>query len=243
MAGNFFTLICFFFSIVCFGREIKITAESGKSYILPDRLVDTRIIIVGIVDKNSPFILSGNGKTQLLGNSSIQCTTSNIIIKDLNFVNNLITYKESDALISIGSAKKNISNIVITNCHMSYIGKFPDKDVSSQFFWIKLSGRDVSVDKCLFEGKQNRLPIIHVESGKRAIVISNCIFKNVSCRKGEALEAIRIGLADGDSDCKIIKNEFLNYHGDSETISCKASGILIENNKFITITNFDLFFK
>ncbi|MEP3970013.1 MAG: chondroitinase-B domain-containing protein, partial [Nonlabens sp.] len=84
-----------------------------------------------------------------------------------------------------------------------------------------------------FEGKKNRLPIIHVQSKNRKTIINNNFFGNVAPRKGEALEAVRIGLGDGPAECTLASNTFFKYHGDSETVSVKADKVRLVNNQFI----------
>jgi len=54
----------------------------------------------------------------------------------------------------------------------------------------------------------------------------------VKPRVGEALEAIRVGLGNARSNCRILNNKFINYAGDSETISCKSNGVTIASNYF-----------
>ncbi|MES2268138.1 MAG: chondroitinase-B domain-containing protein [Bacteroidota bacterium] len=216
--------------------DIRINATPGQVYNLPAILNDTHIIITGSGSSGAPFILAGSGsKTTLSGNSSIFITGDFITVRNLSFINNQINYRENEALMQIGTKKNAANNNTISNCDFRYTGTFPDMDVRSQFYWIEFFGKTNVVDKCIFEGKQNRLPVIHVNSkgwtGDNN-TISNCIFKNVKSRKGEALEAIRVGFGNSRSNCKIINNNFVNYFGDSETISCKSSGVNVSGNTF-----------
>jgi parallel beta-helix repeat protein len=216
--------------------DIRINATPGQVYNLPASLNDTHIIITGSGSSGAPFIVAGaGGKTTLRGNSSIIVTGDFVTIRNVSFVNNQINYLEYEALLQIGTKKKAANNNTISNCDFLYTGTFPDMDVKSQFYWIEFYGKTNLIDKCTFEGKQNRLPVIHVNS-KGWIgdnnTISNCIFRNVKPRKGEALEAIRVGFGNSRSNCQIINNNFFNYFGDSETISCKSSGVVISGNTF-----------
>ncbi|MCQ6960947.1 chondroitinase-B domain-containing protein [Mucilaginibacter aquariorum] len=216
--------------------DIHINAAPGQVYNLPASLNDTHIIITGSGSSGAPFIVAGaGGKTTLRGNSSIIVTGDFITIRNVSFVNNQINYRDYEALIQIGTKKNSANNNTISNCDFQYTGTFPDMDVKSQFYWIEFFGKTNLVDKCTFEGKQNRLPVIHVNSkgwtGDNN-TISNCIFKNVKSRKGEALEAIRIGFGNSRSNCKIINNNFFNYFGDAETISCKSNGVIVSGNTF-----------
>lgn len=227
----------FFLIVLCLiesnTKELNIIAEPGKTYYLPGDVANVRVVVTGKGSVDKPFVISGlKNKSKFLGRSNIYCKASNVILQDINFVNNNISYKGNEALIKIGDKKLNVSNVTIKNCKITYTNKFIDKDKETQFFWIRITAENTIIDNCTFEGKQNRLPIIHIDANRKGNVIKNSTFKNVNSRKGEALEAIRVGLADGASNCKIVNNKFINYHGDSETISCKADGILIESNMF-----------
>lgn len=230
-------LIIFILAInSCVAKNIIIQAKPGGKYVLPQDVKDYQISIIGSGSQDSPFYLVGNN-TILSGNSYIKIsnTTSNIVIKNLTFKNNNIDYKNSTSLIEIGNSKKSvINNILIDNIDCLFNDKsFVDNDKQTQFHWINIFGNNVTITNSVFEGKRNRLPIIHINSNFKNVVVENSIFKNVAARPGEALEAIRIGLGDGQSNALIKNNTFENYFGDSETISVKADGVKIDNNKFI----------
>lgn len=215
-------------------KQIKIVAEPGKTYYLQENVENTRIIITGQGSVEKPFVISGlKNNTKLSGSSHIYCKANNVIIQNISFVNNNISYKGNEALIKIGDKKLSVKGVTVKDCDFIYSDIFPDKDKETQFFWIKVTAENTIVDNCVFEGKQNRLPIIHVDANKKGNIIKYSTFKNVKSRKGEALEAIRVGLTDGTSGCKILNNKFINYHGDSETVSCKADDVVIEGNEFI----------
>ncbi|WP_419870101.1 chondroitinase-B domain-containing protein [Chryseobacterium sp. CT-SW4] len=220
----------------CMSKEITIHAKPGGKYILSQGVVEYQINIVGNGSEKAPFYIQGD-KTVLSGNSYIKMssTASNIILKDITFRNNKISYKNSTSLLEIGNSKKStVNNITLENINFVFNDKsFLDKDKETQFHWINVFGNNVIIKGCSFEGKRNRLPIIHINSNFNNIIVENNTFKNVPSRVGEALEAVRIGLADGDSNALIKNNTFENYFGDSETVSIKANGVTVDHNKFI----------
>src|SRR5699024_9217982 len=109
---------------------------------------------------------------------------------------------------------------------------FVDEGKKTQFHWINVFGEDITIKNCIFQGKRNRLPIIHINSNFSNVIVENNLFEDVPSRSGGALEAIRVGLVDGPSNSLIINNRFINYYGDSETISVKADNCRIVNNEF-----------
>ena len=224
-----------FFS--CKSQKMLIEATPGNEYILPKVNKNIKIILSGKGSKEKPFTLKGQkGSSEILGGSYIVLTpgTSHVIIKDLLFKNNNIKYQNSTALIEIGKTKNSkIENILIDNIKIKNTKKFKDNDVATQFHWININATDVTVTNSEFVNKQNRLPIIHIGSNYEGIKIINSVFSDVSEREGEALEAIRIGLTEGNSNALISNNIFRNYFGDSETISVKANGPQIVDNTFI----------
>lgn len=220
----------------CLARDLYITAKPGGTYNLPAVLNDTKIVIDGYGSSESPFTVTGvAGKTTINGNSAILVVGNYITVQNVSFINNNINYRESEALLQLGDKKRAVLGDAIRNCDFNYTNVFDDQDKATQFYWVEIYGRNNVVDYCTFQGKQNRLPIIHVNSHSwtgEDNTISNCTFQNVKARKGEALEAIRVGLGDSRSNCRIINNKFMNYFGDSETVSCKSNGVLIEGNTF-----------
>ncbi len=217
-------------------NRLEIKATPGGIYYLPAKVENVHIFVTGEALSNKPFRIVGTkNRTEILGNSFIKISgvASNISIENVKFINNVINEKESSALIEIGQAHKyTVTDISIKNSEITYTQKFNDQDVATQFFWIKVSANNVRITRCQFENKQNRLPIIHVDANYLNVVIENSAFLNVMPRKGEALEAIRIGLIDGNTNTIIRHNRFSNYHGDAETISCKADGVNISDNVF-----------
>lgn len=233
---NFFIYFLLLFLLQsCSTKYINIEAKPGGKYFLPAKAKDYQINISGSGSKEAPFFIFGKN-TILTGNSYIKISnsTSYVVLQDLTFKNNHINYNQSTSLIEVGDSKKSkISNILIDNVSFFFKNEnFVDSDKDSQFHWINIFGSDVVVTNCSFEGKKNRLPIIYINSIFKNVVIKNNVFKNVSSRLGEALEAIRVGVIDGPSNAEIKDNLFENYFGDSETISVKASGVTIENNIF-----------
>jgi poly(beta-D-mannuronate) lyase len=228
-----------FLSLVtpCFAGDIRINARPGEIYKLPSSLNDTHIYITGGGAAGAPFVLAGAvGKTVMNGNSFILITGDYITVQNLSFINNNIAYRDNEALVQMGTKKNSANNVIIRNCDFDYPDAFNDRDIATQFYWIEFFGRNDLVDYCTFQGKQNRLPVIHVNSRTWQgddNEISNCTFQNVKPRKGEALEAIRVGFGNSRSNCKIVNNKFINYSGDSETISCKSNGVIITGNTFI----------
>ena len=214
---------------------VNIDAEPGGSYFIK-RAHNINLLVSGSGSVDSPFVIDGRG-ISLTGDSHIRLSnqSSNIIIKNIKFVNNEISHRKSTGIIEVGQNKKSlVNNIIIQNIEFYFKNSsFSDKDKKTQFYWIRISGNNILVKNCIFEGKRNRLPIIHIDSGFENVLIKRNIFKNVPSRVGEALEAIRVGLEDGKCDTRITENTFLRYSGDSETISIKASGVQVDNNQFI----------
>jgi parallel beta-helix repeat protein len=215
-------------------KTLIIEATPNGRYVLPKVLINTHIFIRGNGKSDRRFVVTGaEGKSELKGDSFIVVSGSYITFSDIRFLNNEIRFSESEALISIGSKKKKSNEVSVVNCEFIYNLQFNDLDMESQFFWIKLHGNKLVVDSCRFAGKQNRLPIVHVDANGMDNKITNSLFGNVKERKRGALEAIRIGLANGPSNCRVEGNMFEDYHGDSETISVKADGVVLVNNRFI----------
>jgi len=229
-----YCLILFFFLTKVNAKDIEIFAIPGGVYNLPKSLHNVRIKIIGSGSQTAPFrILGDSNKSVMTGESSIFCIASYVSIENVIFSNNNID-PANKALVRIGTVTSNSTkNVVIKKCDFRFLKVFPDSDIITQFFWIQATAPKTIIDQCTFEGKQNRLPIIHIDAGYQGNIISNCIFKNVKSRAKGALEAIRVGLTKGSSNCKIINNTFSNYFGDSETISIKADGASIIGNKFI----------
>lgn len=220
----------------CKASDLRITARAGGVYMLPANLTDTHIIVTGRGSSSQPFVINGvNGKTELHGDSYIRIIGDYIMVNDVSFVNNNINFLSSQALLEVGTKKQLSNHVTIRDCSFNYTGQFHDLDKASQFYWILISGKGDLIDNCVFEGKQNRLPVIHVNAFNwdgDGNIISNCTFQNVKPRVGEALEAIRVGLGSARSNCRILNNKFINYAGDSETISCKSNGVTIASNYF-----------
>ena len=220
----------------CKATDLHITAKAGGVYMLPATLSDTHIIITGRGSSSQPFVINGvSGKTELRGDSYIRIMGDYIIVNKVSFINNNINFLSSQALMEVGTKKQLSNHVTIRDCSFNYTGQFNDLDKASQFYWILISGKGDLVDNCVFEGKQNRLPVIHVNAFNwdgDSNIISNCTFQNVKPRVGEALEAIRVGLGNARSNCRILNNKFINYAGDSETISCKSNGVTIASNYF-----------
>lgn len=218
------------------GASLIVEASPGKVYQLPDTLRNTHVIITGNGSPKANFKLRGaKGFTVLTGNSSIEVRGNHIIIEHLIFSNNELDFTKNQALVQVGNSKFNAQYITLRDCQFRYTRKFNDRDTKSQFFWIQVFGQNSLIESCSFEGKQNRLPILHFNADDWAPdnnIVSTCIFRNVPSRLGEALEAIRIGHGNSRSNSKIIDNQFINYAGDSETISCKSNGIFINGNIF-----------
>lgn len=215
-------------------KNLEIVATPGGSYELPVSLYDVQITIKGNGDKNKKFELRGAKGigTTLMGNSFIKIRGSNVVVTDISFKNNNIKFTDSEALLEIGQKSIQVNNIDVRNLRFIHNRSFNDLGKATQFQWIKITASQVSIINCVFDGKKNRLPVIHVEANYPGVFISKNIFKNIPPRKGEALEAISVGYMTGTSDCIISDNEFYNCKGDSETISCKSNNIRINNNVF-----------
>lgn len=231
----------FLFLFIFWGASLKaktiyVEAVPGGSVLLPESIKDAKVIVSGQGRADAPFIIGSKGKKSILTGESFikignQC--KNIVIRDIEFLNNLIKYRESTSLIEVGDSKRSeIENIIIERTEFIFNKPFVDKGKGTQFHWINIFGNNVTVKDCIFKGKRNRLPIIHINSNFKDVLIENNVFKDVPPRNGGALEAIRIGLIDGPSNALIINNKFLNYHGDSETISIKADNVRVIGNEF-----------
>ncbi|NGM67221.1 chondroitinase-B domain-containing protein [Sphingobacterium sp. SGR-19] len=233
----YLTVLGILFLAVCNAKVINVQAVPGGIYYVSGDNRDLQIVVKGKGTETRPFVIRPRSKDAIMrGNSFIkldnQC--ANIIIRDLTFEDNVIQYKSSTSLIEIGRSKKStVTNIRIENVEFRSRNGFKDRDKETQFHWINIFGNNVVINKCRFSGKRNRLPIIHVNSNFDNNVIRDNIFQDVPSRAAGALEAIRVGLADGDSDVRIVGNSFINYHGDSETISIKANGAVLSDNTFI----------
>lgn len=219
---------------ICNGKVIEIVATPGGNYTLPKKLEDTHIYIRGSGSKEKKFKLLGAGTdgSMMTGNSFIKAIASNVIIENIHFQNNDIRFIDSEALLQIGQKDITSDNIEVRNLKFTHDVNLVDLGKKTQFQWIKVYASNVLIERCLFEGKKNRLPVIHVEANYPGVIIADNIFRNILPRKEEALEAISIGYMSGTSDCLILRNIFDNCKGDSETISCKANGIRIHENTF-----------
>lgn len=226
-------IICFteFFIPV---KELKIYAKPGETYYLPSEIRNTRVIVLGSGSKSSPFHIKGiQDYSNFSENSSITIVGNNITISQLKFINDDIQIKY-EALIKVGTINNYSENVKIDDCKFLYTKRFIDKDLETSYFWIRFSANNSKITNCEFNGKRNRMPIVHIEGKSFGNEISKCIFKNVPKRINdlEALEAIRVGLGEGRAEVKIFSNKFINYFGDSETISIKSDGVIIDNNYF-----------
>lgn len=237
---SIFTIIGILIAFLSEAQIVTVRAYPGGTYSVPKKAKNLKIVVVGSGSVEQPFIIKSRSKTKkstLTGNSyiKVQNEGSNIVIRDLIFKDNMIDYRASTSLIEIGNSKKSsINNVVIEDVIFQFNNNhFIDRERDTQFHWINIFGHNVVVKNCQFSGKRNRLPVMHINTGFDGVIIEQNTFRDTPSRKGEALEAVRIGLADGNSNAEILRNRFINYHGDSETISVKANNVVISENSFI----------
>lgn len=214
--------------LVSCAQEVKtIEIDLLETYKLEGGFENT-IIIFKAVDKKIKTVIDGSGAV-FKSNVRIQCLASNVEFVNFTFKNPMIN-EINQSIMELGEKGGKFENIIVHNCN------FLNEDKSREdvaFFYIHVLANKVTIKNCEFKGKHNRLPIIHVNSKFDKAEISNCSFKDVSPRKEEALEAVRIGDGTPNTGSYIIKNNiFENYFGDSETISCKASNMTISKNTF-----------
>lgn len=228
--------LVFFMGSACPDLEaqqvVSIHAQPGKTISLEANYKDKILVVRGRGSAAAPAIVDGKGVTVLTGNSQLYITGEYIMVQNVKVVNpDLI--KGIRSVVSLRYKKETGNNCTIKN--IQFIQE-PGRKPQQSYSWLEVFGQNNTVRGCLFKGKTNRNPILHVDVDNDQPdnnIIENNTFTDIPVRREEAMEAIRIGLGKGVSGTRVKDNIFRKCFGDSETISSKSSGNKITGNYFI----------
>ncbi len=214
-------------------NEVVITAKAGQTVNLQASYQDNDVLLIqGGGTAASPAVVDGGGKTVLTGNNQLYLLGKYIIVQNIKVQNpNLVQGIRS--VVSFRYKKTTGNNCTLSNVQFV---QDPGQVSPHSYSWLEVFGQNNTVTGCLFKGKTNRNPIVHVDVDDDQPdnnTLANNTFTDVPVHPGEALEAIRVGLGHGVSGAVIKDNVFRRCFGDSETLSCKSSGNTMSGNYFV----------
>lgn len=187
----------------------------------------------------APIVLRAatTGAVNLSGSSLISLEGKYIEVHGLRFSG---TYTGKNHILQFGSSS---ANCRYTDC---VIEAYNTTDVTKDYKWVSIKGKENRVDHCRFTGKTNMgtLLVVWLEAN---IVPKHRVDHNYfgyrvanlddNGKELNGQEIIRIGDSSTSMQtaaCIVENNEFENCDGEIETISNKSCGNIYRNNTFRT---------
>lgn len=209
-------------------QEAVSEAEPGAVIVLADGAYDKATKLSGRGSKEKPIVV----RSQTIGGAELRqplsISGSYVTVMGFNFAAN-------------GSVHIEGRGHRVSRCRMSNVQ-------SGQWVVIGLKGREIEIDHCLFENKQNNLMKdrgcqllrAQVSNSKERHHIHHNHFRDIPKGKsGNGYETIQLitrgnpfNPKGGDCETIIEKNLFERCNGESEIISVKSSGNMIRQNTF-----------